>query len=231
MKIYTKTGDIGETALFGGRRVLKSEPRIEAYGTVDELNSWIGLVRDVQTDESTKGLLKQIQDRLFTLGSVLAADPENHQLKTLDLHESDIELLEKAIDEMDNQLEPLHNFILPGGHVHVSYCHLARTVCRRAERLTVALNQHDALNPLVIKYLNRLIGLPVYPCPQNGERPWGRGGELDGEEVDPLQYICSAMFQKSIQNLSKSVLFFSKSFEIHPCFFKIGVLNSKSARG
>ncbi len=156
MKIYTKTGDIGETALFGGRRLLKSEPRIEAYGTVDELNSWIGLVRDVQSDSATKALLKEIQDRLFTLGSVLAADPENHKLKTLDLRESDIEVLEKAIDAMDNQLEPLKNFILPGGHVHVSYSHLARTVCRRAERLTVALNQHDALNPLVIKYLNRL---------------------------------------------------------------------------
>jgi len=156
MKIYTRTGDIGETSLFGGRRVLKSELRIEAYGTVDELNSWIGLVRDVQTNASAKALLKEIQDRLFTLGSVLAADPENHKLKTLDLHEGDIEVLEKAIDEMDNQLEPLKNFILPGGHVNVSYCHIARTVCRRAERLTVALNQHEPLEPLLIKYLNRL---------------------------------------------------------------------------
>jgi cob(I)alamin adenosyltransferase len=156
MKIYTKTGDIGETSLFGGRRVLKSELRIEAYGTVDELNSWIGLVRDVQTDAAVKALLKDIQDRLFTLGSVLAADPANNKIKTLDLYESDIEILEKAIDQMDSQLEPLKNFILPGGHVNVSYCHLARTVCRRAERLTVALNQSDALNPLIIKYLNRL---------------------------------------------------------------------------
>jgi cob(I)alamin adenosyltransferase len=156
MKIYTKTGDIGETSLFGGRRVLKSELRIEAYGTVDELNSWVGLVRDVQTNTATKDFLKEIQDRLFTLGAVLAADPENHKLKTLDLHEGDIEVMEKAIDAMDKELEPLKNFILPGGHVYVSYCHLARTVCRRAERLTVALNQQDTLNPLAVKYLNRL---------------------------------------------------------------------------
>lgn len=163
MKIYTKTGDIGETSLFGGRRVLKSELRIDAYGTVDELNSWVGLLRDVQSDNSTKDLLKEIQDRLFTLGSTLAADPANTKLKTPDLHESDIELLEKAIDKMDEVLEPLRNFVLPGGHVYVSYCHLARTVCRRAERLCVALHHshtNDAssnANELIaIKYLNRL---------------------------------------------------------------------------
>lgn len=163
MKIYTKTGDIGETSLFGGRRVLKSELRIETYGTVDELNSWIGLLRDVQTDAATKELLKEIQDRLFTLGATLAADPDNSKLKHPDLHESDIELLEKAIDKMDTELEPLRHFVLPGGHVYVSYCHLARTVCRRAERLCVALhhsaNSAGATNPeelIAIKYLNRL---------------------------------------------------------------------------
>ena len=163
MKIYTKTGDVGETSLFGGRRVLKSELRIDAYGTVDELNSWIGLLRDVEIQQGTKDLLKEIQDRLFTLGSTLAADPDNAKLKTPDLHESDIELLEKAIDEMDEVLEPLRNFVLPGGHVYVSYCHLARTVCRRAERLCVALNHSHAsdtssnANELIaIKYLNRL---------------------------------------------------------------------------
>ena len=163
MKIYTKTGDIGETSLFGGRRVLKSELRIETYGTVDELNSWIGLLRDVQTDNATKDLLKEIQDRLFTLGSTLAADPDNSKLKTPDLHESDVELLEKAIDKMDEVLAPLRNFVLPGGHVFVSYCHLARTICRRAERLSVALNHSHAsdvssnANELIaIKYLNRL---------------------------------------------------------------------------
>ena len=156
MKIYTKSGDIGETSLFGGRRVLKSELRIESYGTVDELNSWIGLVRDVTTDADTRELLKEIQDRLFTLGSELAAGSDKQAQKAPDLHEADIERLEKAIDAMDEKLEPLRNFILPGGHVHVSYCHLARTVCRRAERLTVALNQTAELPPLIIKYLNRL---------------------------------------------------------------------------
>lgn len=164
MKIYTKTGDVGETSLFGGRRVLKSELRIDAYGTVDELNSWIGLLRDVQANTEAKELLKEIQDRLFTLGATLAADPEKStdNLKTPDLHESDIELLEKAIDSMDTQLEPLRNFVLPGGHVHVSYCHLARTVCRRAERLCVALHHdthtghHNAEELIAIKYLNRL---------------------------------------------------------------------------
>ncbi len=156
MKIYTKTGDIGETSLFGGRRVLKSELRIDAYGTVDELNSWIGLLRDVQTENSTKDLLKEVQDRLFTLGATLAADPDNSKLKTPDLDEADIELLEKAIDKMDEELDPLRNFVLPGGHVFVSYCHLARTVCRRAERLCVALHQSVDVHPLTIKYLNRL---------------------------------------------------------------------------
>ncbi len=162
MKIYTKTGDIGETSLFGGRRVLKSELRIDSYGTVDELNSWIGLLRDVQTNDETKELLKEIQDRLFTLGATLAADPDNAKLKTPDLHESDIERLEKAIDAMDEQLEMLRHFVLPGGHVYVSYCHLARTVCRRAERLCVALHHdthtghHNAEELIAIKYLNRL---------------------------------------------------------------------------
>lgn len=156
MKIYTKTGDIGETSLFGGRRVLKSELRIESYGTVDELNSWIGLVRDVSTDAALIDLLKEIQDRLFTIGSELAADPDNAKLKVPDLHESDVTLLETKMDEMESGLEPLRSFILPGGHVHVSYCHLARTVCRRAERLAVALNQVSPVPPLIIKYLNRL---------------------------------------------------------------------------
>lgn len=156
MKIYTKTGDVGETSLFGGKRVLKSELRIDTYGTVDELNSWIGLLRDVSTDAAQKDLLKEIQDRLFTLGSSLAADPSNTKLKTPDLHESDVELLEKSIDAMDEQLEPLRNFVLPGGHVFVSYCHIARTVCRRAERLCVALHHSSEVLPITIKYLNRL---------------------------------------------------------------------------
>ena len=156
MKIYTKTGDVGETSLFGGKRVLKNEPRIEAYGTVDELNSWIGLLRDVQKGDDIKNLLKEIQDRLFTIGSTLAADPAKQNLKKPDLHEPDIEALEKSIDKMDSELAPLTNFILPGGHVFVSYCHIARTVCRRAERNIVTLHQISPVDPLTIKYLNRL---------------------------------------------------------------------------
>ena len=156
MKIYTKTGDVGETSLFGGRRVLKSELRIESYGTVDELNSWIGLLRDVNEDATLKELLKEIQDRLFTLGSTLAADPDNEKLKTPDLYEEDITLLENKMDEMEAVLEPLRHFVLPGGHVYVSYCHIARTVCRRAERLCVALHHEQNIHPLIVKYLNRL---------------------------------------------------------------------------
>jgi cob(I)alamin adenosyltransferase len=156
MKIYTKTGDIGETSLFGGRRVIKSDLRIDAYGTVDELNSWVGMVRDTQADEGVRTLLKEIQDRLFTLGSSMAADPENEKLKHPDLKESDIELLEIKMDEMEAQLEPLRHFVLPGGHVSISNCHVARTVCRRAERLAVELNQASPLPPLAVKYLNRL---------------------------------------------------------------------------
>lgn len=156
MKIYTKTGDIGETSLFGGRRVSKSELRIEAYGTVDELNSWIGLLRDVQVETEVKNLLKEIQDRLFTLGATLAADPENEKLKVPDLNESDIVVLEYEIDKYDEKLEPLRSFVLPGGHVHVSYCHIARTICRRAERLAVALHHTEPLHPHIVKYLNRL---------------------------------------------------------------------------
>lgn len=156
MKIYTKTGDVGETSLFGGRRVLKSELRIESYGTVDELNSWIGLLRDVSEDAALKDLLKEIQDRLFTLGSTLAADPDNEKLKTPDLHEEDLSLLESKMDEMEAGLDPLRHFVLPGGHQNVSYCHIARTVCRRAERLCVALHHAENIHPLIVKYLNRL---------------------------------------------------------------------------
>lgn len=156
MKIYTKTGDVGETSLYGGRRISKSALRIETYGTIDELNAYIGLVRDVQTDEKQKETLKEIQDRLFTIGANLASDPDGHAKNVPDLHEADVELLEKAIDSMEQSLPPLTHFVLPGGHVHVSYCHLARTVCRRAERLTVALHHQSDIAPLVIKYQNRL---------------------------------------------------------------------------
>ncbi len=156
MKIYTKTGDQGETALLGGTRVNKSHLRIDAYGTVDELNSYIGLLRDQPVNAEREDFLIQIQERLFTLGSSLAADPTKDNIVKPDLLASDIDDLEDAIDEMDNELPPLKNFVLPGGHQAVSICHIARCVCRRAERLTVALSTTDPVEPIVIKYLNRL---------------------------------------------------------------------------
>lgn len=154
-KIYTKTGDLGETSLFGGRRLSKSHLRIEAYGTVDELNSHLGLVRDYQTDTTTKNLLHQIQSRLFSIGSILASDPDKH-LPVPELSEDDITVLEESMDNMDSELPELKNFILPGGHPTVSYCHIARCVCRRAERLVVALAAMEGVPAIVIKFLNRL---------------------------------------------------------------------------
>jgi cob(I)alamin adenosyltransferase len=156
MKIYTKTGDNGQTSLVGGTRVSKTELRIEAYGTVDELNSYIGLLRDQEVNNSRKDILKEIQDRLFTIGSILASEPEQTKKRIPDLHESDVELLEKEMDKMDESLEPMRFFILPGGHQSVSFGHLARTVCRRAERIVLRLAQETEVNELVIKYLNRL---------------------------------------------------------------------------
>jgi cob(I)alamin adenosyltransferase len=156
MKIYTKTGDKGQTSLVGGTRVSKTELRIEAYGTVDELNSYVGLVRDQAVNDSRKDILKEIQDRLFTIGSILASEPEQTKKRIPDLHESDIELLEKEMDKMDESLEPMRFFILPGGHQSVSFGHLARTVCRRAERIVLRLAGESEVNDLVVKYLNRL---------------------------------------------------------------------------
>jgi len=158
MKIYTKTGDLGKTSLIGGTKVLKSDRRINAYGTVDELNSYIGVVSDHCNDDHTKSILKEIQDRLFTIGSELACDPQKEtKMQLPDLHESDIELLEKQMDEMDAQLPIMKNFILPGGMPAVSFTHVARSVCRRAERCCVDLKEHEgSVDPLIIKYLNRL---------------------------------------------------------------------------
>jgi cob(I)alamin adenosyltransferase len=156
MKIYTKTGDEGKTSLLGGTRVLKSHDRIESYGTVDELNSYIGLVRDQAVNEKRKDLLKEIQDRLFTIGSSLASDPEKSKVKIPDLKNIDIELLENEMDAMETELPEMRNFILPGGHAAVSYCHIARCVCRRAERIAIKLSQEEYVNELVIIYLNRL---------------------------------------------------------------------------
>ncbi len=156
MKIYTKTGDQGETSLVYGTRVLKDDLRINSYGTVDELNSYIGLLRDQPINESRKDLLKEIQDRLFTVGATLATEPNKDRKKIPDLYEDDIVLLEQEMDKMDAELPQLRHFVLPGGHQSVSFCHLARTVCRRAERLCVTLSREDEVDTLVIKYLNRL---------------------------------------------------------------------------
>ena len=158
LKIYTKTGDKGITSLIGGTKVPKSHLRIEAYGTADELNSWIGLVNDQVKIKKTKKILKEIQDRLFTIGSSLACDPDKEtKLKIPDLGESDITLLENQIDKMNERLPAMKSFILPGGHVAVSMAHVARCVCRRAERICVAMQEESLfVDPLVIKYLNRL---------------------------------------------------------------------------
>jgi cob(I)alamin adenosyltransferase len=156
MKIYTKTGDGGQTSLIGGSRVFKSHHRIEAYGTVDELNAYIGLLNDQPVNEERKSLLLTIQERLFVVGSRLAAEPGKALQNLPELHETDIEQLEQAMDTLDAQLPELRSFILPGGHQAVSFCHVARTVCRRAERLVIGLAQEEPVDEIVIKYLNRL---------------------------------------------------------------------------
>jgi cob(I)alamin adenosyltransferase len=165
-KIYTKTGDLGKTSLIGGTKVPKSHIRIESYGTVDELNSYIGLLNDYMTQSikfspanlQPQVTLKEIQDRLFTVGSSLAVDPEKEpKMKLPDLKEEDVELLEQEIDKMNEELKPMKSFILPGGHVAVSTAHIARCVCRRAERHCVSMSEQELfIDPLVIKYLNRL---------------------------------------------------------------------------
>ncbi|MFD1468324.1 cob(I)yrinic acid a,c-diamide adenosyltransferase [Hymenobacter caeli] len=156
MKIYTKTGDQGLTSLIGGTRVPKSSLRIEAYGTVDELNAYIGLLRDQDINAPRRPLLKEIQDRLFTIGSALAADPEKSRMKLPDLHDADVTLLEDEMDRMNEALPELRAFILPGGHPAVSQAHVARCVCRRAERLAVHLREDSFVADLVVMYLNRL---------------------------------------------------------------------------
>ena len=156
MKIYTKKGDQGHTGLIGGTRVSKGELRIEAYGTVDELNSYIGLIRSFDINSNSVVQLLEIQDRLFTIGSSLASDPEKSQMKIPDLLESDVERLENWMDEMDTTLPELTSFVLPGGHPFVGHIHVCRCVCRRTERLVVALDEHDYVAPLVLTYLNRL---------------------------------------------------------------------------
>lgn len=163
MKIYTKTGDSGTTGLFGGTRVPKHHIRIQSYGTIDELNSWIGMLRDQPIAAPHKELLLQVQDRLFTAGAVLAVDPEKATLKKgtgrlqiAPLSAADVEGLEAAIDSLEESLAPMTHFILPGGHPIVSSCHIARTVCRRAERMTTLLDEQSQVPAEILAYLNRL---------------------------------------------------------------------------
>lgn len=158
MKIYTKTGDKGTTSLIGGTKVSKAHLRIEAYGTVDELNSYIGLCKDLLTDNNSRTILQEIQDRLFTIGSALACDPEKEmKMKIPDLKEEDVSLLEKEMDAMNDTLPAMKSFILPGGHPSISHLHIARCVCRRAERCCVRLElEKNEVAPIIPKYLNRL---------------------------------------------------------------------------
>jgi cob(I)alamin adenosyltransferase len=163
LKIYTKTGDKGQTGLLGGTRVPKHHVRIEAYGTIDELNSWIGLLRDsiaaesqIPNIEQLVSILIETQDRLFTIGSILASDPEKSKVQIPHLSEANILLFEKEIDAMDAVLPVMKSFVLPGGHKLVSECHITRCVCRRAERRVNQLAEHEPVDELIIKYLNRL---------------------------------------------------------------------------
>ena len=157
MKIYTKTGDEGDTSLFGGKRVKKYHPNIQAYGTIDELNSWIGLVKDLLPQDTAEAILIDIQENLFTIGSHLASGGDQKLISKLpNFDHSSIVQLEEAMDEMQSVLAPMKNFILPGGHVFSSYCHIARCVCRRAERLTIETAEEINLDPFIVKYLNRL---------------------------------------------------------------------------
>ncbi|MDO6437602.1 cob(I)yrinic acid a,c-diamide adenosyltransferase [Cyclobacterium sp. 1_MG-2023] len=156
MKIYTKTGDKGKTSLFGGTRVNKSHLRIDAYGTIDELNANIGLLKDQVANEFIIKILYEIQDRLFVLGAILATEPEKSGMKLPVLKKEDIRFLEIEIDKMEENLPPLKNFIIPGGHPVVSLTHIARTVCRRAERSMVLLSENSPVDGILLEYVNRL---------------------------------------------------------------------------
>ncbi len=156
MKIYTRKGDGGTTQLIGGTRIPKHSIRIESYGSVDELNSYLGLIRDQSIDLIYIQQIITIQDRLFTIGSHLASDPNKSTMKLPEIKSDDIKLMEKWIDEMDASLPPMKSFILPGGHTSVSFCHIARCVCRRAERMTNHLHEEENVDLVILKYLNRL---------------------------------------------------------------------------
>jgi len=156
-KVYTKTGDKGKTGLIGGTRVPKYHERLEAYGSVDELNSYIGLLRSCDIDAHQKEVLVSIQNKLFVIGACLATDEEKSDMKTkLACNNTDVEYLEMEIDLLDRELPELRSFILPGGHTVVSFCHIARTVCRRAERRVVLLSEKVNVDENLIKYINRL---------------------------------------------------------------------------
>lgn len=156
MKIYTKKGDEGKTSLIGGTRVPKHHLRIECYGTVDELNSYLGVISDQEPAKNYRPLIKQIQDLLFTVGSQLASDPGKSKMQLPELRSGDVKQLEDSIDSMDAELPALTNFVLPGGHPANSFAHVARCVCRRAERLVVQLNETEPVDALIMAYLNRL---------------------------------------------------------------------------
>jgi cob(I)alamin adenosyltransferase len=155
-KIYTKGGDKGETSLLGGTRVPKYHDRIEVYGTLDELNSFIGLLRDQPIPDQNRSVLLFIQERIFIAESRLAADQQEHLDRLSVVSSEDVDFLENEIDRMNIGLPELRSFILPGGHPTVSFCHIARTVCRRAERLTIRLSEKYVVDETIIKYLNRL---------------------------------------------------------------------------
>jgi cob(I)alamin adenosyltransferase len=155
-KIYTKGGDKGETSLLGGTRVLKSHERVEAYGNLDELNSFIGLIRDQDINPHYLGILGRVQEVLFISEALVARDPEKETRELPVFGDDDIHILEKEIDTMNDELPVLTHFILPGGHTVVSYCHIARTICRRAERSLIRLNTNGPLDEIIIRYINRL---------------------------------------------------------------------------
>ncbi len=155
MKIYTKTGDTGDTGLFGGKRVSKDELRIEAYGTLDELNSHIGLIASINLPCISEEFLFDIQSIIFDMGSHLASTP-GKDLKLPELKDASVERLELAIDEFSAELPELKTFILPGGSMEASQVHIARTICRRAERRIVALNKAEGVPPIIITFINRL---------------------------------------------------------------------------
>lgn len=156
MKVYTKKGDTGTTGLLGGTRLPKHHLRIESYGTVDELNAFIGVLRDSISSSTHRADLKKIQDELFTIGSQLAADPEKNKMELPMISQGEVAFLELRMDEMDKELPEMKFFVLPGGHPAVSNAHVCRCVCRRAERLCVALAENGVVNPLILQYLNRL---------------------------------------------------------------------------